>query len=291
MTGSPEENRVFLEGFFVSSDKKIEFKNRLPIFDSGSLEAIARILGDTGNGFTGADIQRHLSDCCIADVDPSSTKWKRLYNALVTFQNEHQVGNHVIILINKTMQPSLHLSNAERFNWFLDNLNEALSFSGYRIDQDGKVKETTKANTLEDAKTRASTLKKKLEQRNAHTEVFRFCDEQLLQNNYFHATLEAVKSITSRIRTISKLSGDGAELIENAFSSIKGVEPVVKINAYDSETKIGEQRGFVNLLKGLYGTFRNPLGHEAKIEWEISEEDALDIMSLVSLVHRKLDKA
>lgn len=274
----------------MSSDKKFEFNKRLPTFDSGSLEAIARILGDTENGFTGTEIQRHLSDCNIEDVDPANTKWKRLYNALVAFQNKYKVGNHVIVLINKTMKPSLHLRNAGRFNWFLDNLNEALSFSGYRIDQDGKVKKATKANTLEDAKTRASTLKKKLEQRNAHTEVFRFCDEQLLQNNYFHATLEAVKSITSRIRTISKLSGDGAELIENAFSSIKGVEPVVKINAYDSETKIGEQRGFVNLLKGLYGTFRNPLGHEAKIEWEISEEDALDIMSLVSLVHRKLDK-
>lgn len=272
------------------SDKKIEFNNRLPIFDSGSLEAIARILGDTGNGFTGAEIQRHLADCRIADVDPTNTKWKRLYNALVTFQNEHQVGNHVIILINQTMKPSLHLRNAERFNWFLNNLNEALSFCGYRIDQDGKVKKATKANTLEDAKARASTLKRKLEQRKAHTEVFRFCDEQLLQNNYFHATLEAVKSITSRVRTISKLSGDGAELIENAFSSIKGSDPVVKINAYDSETKRGEQKGFVNLLKGLYGTFRNPLGHEAKIEWEMSEEDALDIMSLVSLVHRKLDK-
>jgi len=58
-----------------------------------------------------------------------------------------------------------------------------------------------------------------------------------------------------------------------------------------SETLVGEQRGFVSLLKGLYGTIRNPLGHEAKIEWEMSEQDAVDILTTVSLVHRKLDKA
>lgn len=272
------------------AEQKFQFNNRLPTFDSGSLEAIARVIGDTDNGFTGTEIQRYLADCRISDVDPSNTKWKRVYNAFVDFQNKQQVGNHVIVLINHVMKPAFHLRNEGRFNWLRDNLNGALSFSGYRVDEAGIVKRATKATTIEDAKARAATLRKKLEQRSAHSEVFRFCDEQLLQNNYFHAALEAVKSITSRVRKISNLSGDGADLMDGAFSSIKGVEPIIKINAYDTETKKGEQRGFTNLLKGLYGTFRNPLGHEAKIEWDMSEEDALDIMSLVSLVHRKLDK-
>jgi len=270
--------------------KKFQFNSRLPMFDSGSLESIARIIGDTSNGFTGQEIERHLAESMIADVDPANTKWKRVYNALVAFQNEHKVGNHVIKLINQTMKPAFHLRNEARFHWLKGNLNIALSLCGYRIDESGVVKKAVKTTTIEDAKSRAATLKVKLHQRNAHAEVFRFSDEQLLQNNYFHATLEAVKSLTSRIRQISNLDGDGAELVDNAFSSIRGAEPIIKINAYDTETKKGEQRGFVNLLKGLYGTFRNPLGHEAKIEWDMSEEDALDIMSLVSLIHRKLDK-
>jgi hypothetical protein len=28
-----------------------------------------------------------------------------------------------------------------------------------------------------------------------------------------------------------------------------------------------------------------------KIEWDMSEQDALDILTMISLVHRKLDKA
>lgn len=274
----------------MSMKKNFEFKTRLPIFDPGSLENIARIIGDTSSGFTGQEIGRFLADCSLSELDPTMTKWKRIYNSLVIFQNEHEVGNHVVRLINHVMQPSFHLRNQSRFTWMKDSLNVALSLSGYRVDDSGKVKKASVANTVSDAKSRSVNLKTKLQERKAHEEVFRFCDEQLLQGNYFHATLEAVKSITSRVRKISSLSGDGANLIDNAFLSIKGADPIIKINAYDTETKKGEQNGFASLLKGLYGTFRNPLGHEAKIEWEMSEEDALDIMSLVSLIHRKLDK-
>jgi len=47
----------------------------------------------------------------------------------------------------------------------------------------------------------------------------------------------------------------------------------------------------MNLLKGLFGTFRNTTAHAPKITWEIEEQDALDILSLISLVHRRLDNA
>lgn len=36
---------------------------------------------------------------------------------------------------------------------------------------------------------------------------------------------------------------------------------------------------------------RNPLAHNAKIEWDMSEQDALDTLTMLSLVHRKLDSA
>ncbi|EPU8175257.1 MULTISPECIES: TIGR02391 family protein [Enterobacterales] len=36
---------------------------------------------------------------------------------------------------------------------------------------------------------------------------------------------------------------------------------------------------------------RNPLAHAPKTNWPMSELDALDILTLVSLIHRKLDGA
>ncbi|WP_262509628.1 TIGR02391 family protein [Tannerella serpentiformis] len=52
-----------------------------------------------------------------------------------------------------------------------------------------------------------------------------------------------------------------------------------------------EHRGFCNLLKGLCSMFRNPAAHEPKIHWEISEQDALEILGIISYCHRRLDKA
>ncbi len=124
-----------------------------------------------------------------------------------------------------------------------------------------------------------------------HPDIFRFCTAEILAQNYFHAVFEAMKSITAKIRTLTGLSSDGADLVREAFQLGKTDTPLFAINTLITETEKGEQRGFVNLLIGLYGTIRNPLAHNPKIEWDMTEADALDMMSTLSLLHRKLDKA
>jgi uncharacterized protein (TIGR02391 family) len=124
-----------------------------------------------------------------------------------------------------------------------------------------------------------------------HADVLQFCRAELLQQNYFHAVFEATKSIAAKVRTLSGLTNDGAELVQHAFGMGGGKMPLVAINALSTETDKGEQRGFASLLTGLFGTIRNPLAHTPKVEWEMSEQDALDILTMASLIHRKLDKA
>jgi uncharacterized protein (TIGR02391 family) len=108
-----------------------------------------------------------------------------------------------------------------------------------------------------------------------------------LAENYFHAVFEATKSIAEIIRQKTGLLQDGSELVEAAFS-IKN--PLIKINDLSSETKESEHKGFANLIKGVFGMFRNTTAHAPKVIWEINEVDALDIMSTISLIHRKLEK-
>ena len=67
--------------------------------------------------------------------------------------------------------------------------------------------------------------------------------------------------------------------------------PMLRINDLKTETDRGEQRGFANLLVGLFGTIRNPLAHNPKVEWQMTEQDAIDLLTTASLVHRKLDNA
>ena len=66
-----------------------------PPIDGSVLEGISKILGDTANGLTGTEIGKFLQEVNIPDIDQANTKWKRLYNAFVTFQNKKQLSNNI----------------------------------------------------------------------------------------------------------------------------------------------------------------------------------------------------
>jgi len=271
---------------------QIRFRGqRIDPFDSQQLTAIAKVLADTNDGLTGSEIGYLLGDSQIPDVAPTYTKWKRLFNAFVEFQNKHYVGNHVLVFIGRAMNPANYTENPTVFSLRRDQLNKVLAFRGMKVGTDGKVHRSTVAGNLDEAMARANRFRSALTQRGVHTDVLKYCTAEVLQKNYFHAVFEAMKSITGKIRTMAGSSSDGAALVDQAFAPGKGMKPILAINSLRTETEHGEQRGFASLLKGLYGTVRNPLAHEAKIDWNMSEQDALDIMTMISLIHRKLDKA
>jgi len=257
--------------------------------NSEHLEAISKILADTEDGLTGSEIGHILANCGIPDTDASMTKWKRLYNAFVGYQNTKQYSNHVIAFIHKAMNPVRYVGAKDSYENKRQKLNIVLAFSGFNLSEDGKVHHTTPVNTIAQAEKKASMLKSKLLDRNVHSDVLLFCKAELVQENYFHAVLEASKSVASKVRAKSGLKSDGADLAMQAFSLGKTGKPLLAINSLKSETEQSEQKGFMNLLIGLFGTFRNPTAHAEKIFWPIQEQDALDILSLVSFIHRKLD--
>jgi len=257
-------------------------------FSQPQLMSIAHVLGDTANGLTGSEIAHLLISSKIIDCDSTNTKWKRIYNAFVEFQNKNQMSNNICKFITLAMAPECYTNDKELFKTRQEKLNKVLSFLGLELQEDGKLHRIAKVNTLSDAISRAARFKAKLEDRNVHLDVIAFAKAEIISDNYFHAVLEAMKSITVKIRNKTGYYTDGAELINAVFM---GEAPVLAINELKTKTQIGEQKGFANLLIGLYGTFRNPTAHDPKIEWEMSEQDALDILTTISLAHRKLDKA
>ncbi len=246
------------------------------------------MLADTHRGLTGTQIGRVLQEIKVQDVNPELTKWKRLFNALAKIQNQHQVGNHLILFINRAMDPVAYAQDKATFDWRKNELNVVLAFSGYYVRDDGKVGHTSKETTLAGARARAGRLKATLEDRGAHSELFKYCKAELLEDNCFHAVLEATKGVAQRIRDLSGLSTDGAELVNAAFSM---KAPCLALNTLHTETEKSEQKGFSNLLVGLFGAVRNPVAHAPRITWPMTEQDALDILSLISFIHRKLDNA
>ena len=257
-------------------------------FGSGDLEALCKILADTDTGLNGSEIRDILKQIGVIDTDPTMTKWRRLYYALVDNQNKHQDGNSVLSFIAKALHPIRYINKSEQYELMLRGVNTVLAFHGLKFRDDGKFHTIEPVSTLAEAEKRAQKLKTSVSDRNLHKDLLRFCRAELLQDNYFHAVLEATKCVASKVRSMTGLNSDGAQLIDAAFG---GNDPILKINEFKTDTEKNEQRGFTNLAKGLFGTFRNPTAHAPKIEWDLEEQDALDLFTLASYVLRRIDNS
>ncbi|MGA2204320.1 MAG: TIGR02391 family protein [Terriglobales bacterium] len=258
------------------------------VFSQSELEAIAAALADTSEGLTGSEIAHILATLKMADPAPAMTKWKRLHNAFVERQNYSQNRRAILQFIREAMKPERYAKQPERFEAMRGNLNRALAFSGLAVSASGELHAVTRAETLTEAQRRADDLRADLTRRGVHPDVLRFCRAELVADNYFHAVLEATKSIADKLRAKSGLTEDGAKLVD---ATLCGSAPRVAINELTTESQRSEQSGFANLIKGVFGMFRNPTAHEARILWAMSKEDAEDLLSLASLIHRRLDAA
>lgn len=259
-----------------------------PLFTPGQIEQLSRVLGHTSDGLTGQEIAHALAKAKITDIDSASTKWKRIYSALTTRQSQDRTGGCVLNFIHHALEPVRYLRRVEVFEVRRTQVNEVLAFQGLQFNREGKFQRVDKAKTLDEATRRAGQLRKKLTDRGVHPDVLTFCRAELLVDNYFHAALEAVKSINAKIKVRTGLDLDGAELYDAAFG---GSAPRLHINALQSKSQRSEQSGFLHLLKGLHGMFRNPAAHEPRAAWPMPEEDALDLLAVISYVHRRLDNS
>jgi uncharacterized protein (TIGR02391 family) len=259
----------------------------IPSLDDNTLRAICDVIGDTSVGLTGSEIGRLLAQQGIADIEPMITKRHRLFSALQSKQKKDRCANNILAFVQIVMDPVRYSGAPESFEQRRDGLNVILALRGFELKQDGKIAKVDQVHTLTEAQKKANHLHAKLTERRVHHEVLRFCQAELVADNYFHAVFEATKSVADRIRTLSGLTSDGADLIDKAFSTNS---PILAINTLITETEQSEQTGFGMLLKGIFGTFRNVTAHAPKIKWQMPEDDALDLLTMVSFAHRKLDK-
>ena len=259
---------------------------RIPPFPESHLKQLADIIGN------------HLSHPEVSEILPrigftvppkiKGPRWYRVQSALSEKQGRERCGNNILALVKEVVSPVRFIGRAEEQKEFVTSLNKVLSFSGYQVELDGTIRTSTPAKTVSEAQARADGLREKLRQRSVHPDVLSFCRAELLHYNYFHAVLEATKSVAEKIRQRTSLTCDGDDLVIAAFN-IK--TPLLALNTLRTESEQSEQKGFANLLRGMFGTFRNPTAHAPKVTWRVNEQDALDLLTLVSYLHRRIDDA
>ena len=266
-------------------------KNLIPPFTFEVLRGIADVLGATSGGLTGSEIADILAQARVPDTDPTITKRHRLFNALAARQNRDKAGNCVVAFMKYAMAPVRYRNDHAKFTRLQGELNEVLIYAGLRINNSGKVAKAKggAATTLDQAAKRAGAIRTELRRRDTHPEVLRYCTTELLQKNTFHALLEAAKSIPDRIRNLTGLKLDGASLVNATLANKSG--PVLAINAGQTNTDRSEQSGFANLVVGLLGLYRNPTAHDPRLHRAVTDDDLLEALTTMSMVHRRLDNA
>ena len=261
-----------------------------PVFPPNELQALCDVLGETDAGLKGSEIGRLLASCQIGDPAATKTKRHRLFEALKARQDHDGCSNAVLRFVREAMAPVRYRGDTDIFDSRRQDVNEVLAFAGWQLGEDGKLRTADKASTLTEAQERAGQLRKELQRRSVHPDVLQFCRAEFLQKNYFHAVLEATKSVAEKSRRKTSLDKDGAALVDAAFGLASG-QPLLAFNTLQTETERSEHTGLMNLLKGAVGTFRHPTAHAPKIAWAVTERDALEVLTLLSMLHRRLDEA
>lgn len=259
-----------------------------PILTPGQLTSLCKVFGDTDHGLSGDMIGRVLKDAKIRDPTPAATKWKRLHSAICASSSAGANTTRAFNFIRHALDSARYVGNRAQFEERRADVNAILVLSGYEFREDGKFGTVGAASTLKEAEVRANRLRSALSARGVHRDVLAACRTELIQQNVFHAVLEASKSVAEKLRVKAGLTSDGAQLVDDALA---GDNPRLRINAFTSDSERSEQRGFTNLLKGLLGVFRNPTAHAPRLVWEMKEEDALDLFTFASYAHRRIDRA
>ena len=140
----------------------------------------------------------------------------------------------------------------------------------------------------DNSSTAESEASEKFDNYRFHPEIVRHCKTLYAQGHYFHAIFEAAKAFNGLVKSAAQSEKDGQDLMLNAWDVQKGN---LKINSCNSQTERNIQEGIKFMSAGLMRAVRNPTAHEPALQWPVDEQDAADILSLVSFLLRQYDKA
>ena len=267
--------------------------------DNAALWRICEILAETHDGLTNSELDRLLLEAKISDPTPRTAgphtvvminKRERLHRALSARQRSDGHAAGVLGFVKRAMQPTRYTGSPDLFEDRRAALNVTLSFSALRLEEDGRLVRVRAASTLTEARRRAQRLRQKLVDRNAHPRLLAACVDEIRDENYFHAVLEATKSLAEEIRRRTGLTDDGAPLVDAAFEKGKRVAPLLVLNSLQTPTERSRQKGLTDGVRAVFSAARNPTAHEPKILGTLSEIDALDHLTQVSYLHRRLDE-
>ena len=245
---------------------------------NAEMETLAKIVAEC---MTGSQMNGIFQECGVTDTSNESTKWKRIYDTFLSRQELDGSSNAFLNFIKKSLKP-VRFINGENGNYeeILSLVNRPLMLLGLQMTNEGKLIRVEAAR-------RTRSLVSELQKRHIHYDVIKCCKEEYLQENYFHAVFEAAKSLSEKVREKTGILDDGTSLFNTAFSVNN---PRLAINSLQTSSERNIQNGLKEMLNGVTHMVRNVTAHELKIKWVVNEQEAIDILTTISFLHKQLDE-
>lgn len=255
----------------------------LKLFSLSALEKLADIVADyhTGSGIT--ELFRKAGFPEIRH-DGSTKRWF-VYQALQQVHQQHYGPYNVLKVIEALCNPEEFIGKPQVQQQVLEKVNEILRFYDLFVGEDGKVRRSSETET---ALTTRLLEGRRFDERGFHPEIRKHARQLFLEGYYFHAVLECCKALEKFVREKSGINKHGAELMSAALNLNNGP---LKLNSQRTESERNEQEGVMHLCIGLMRAIRNPASHEPALDWTITREDALDLLSLISYLFRQIEQA
>lgn len=257
--------------------------NLQPLRDE-AIEALAQIVGDN---YTGPEITRLFRRAGFPQIaHDGDTKWRFVAAVFQEMQtNAGSRPNPVLKVIETMCHPQGYVGNRERFDAVLDSVNRVLEFYGLRVGDDGRLRMTgERVATVRPTRTADETA---FEAREFHPQVVKHGRSHFCRAAYFHAVFECCKAFDTVLQRNSGIEKSGQPLMSAALN----LDGPVKLNSQESTSEKDEQQGVMYLCMGLMNAVRNPQAHEPELHWPMKREDALDVLTLISFLFRKLENA
>lgn len=121
-----------------------------------------------------------------------------------------------------------------------------------------------------------------------HSLIAKHCLPLYAGNHYRDAVWNAYLHLFAEIRRRTSRQDDGSNLVEAVFS-LKN--PLLVLGDLNTETGRNQQKGFIQLLQGVYQAYRNPLAHSGGMDLGVSAKGAAQHMILASVLLRWVDRA
>lgn len=257
------------------------------MYTDAHIKVISEILGQTT---TASEIAVYITTHPISGYTyMPGTKWRVFREYFTAINRGYPHSSGIEDCIEYFMSPSLFIGREATYTGYRTELNKVLGFIGKELNERGKFQNIEKVTTLSEAEARASSLLKKVDDRKMHPAIKQVCRAELLRNDFYDVVFEASKGVFERIRELSGYNEyDGENLIAK---SCVADAPCFIINKHLTESEKAEYKGFGNLLRGIHGHFRNPAAHTLKQNWGKTEIEVLEILGIISYIHRRLDNA